>query len=195
MSFANAYTNSIDLLLAKPKEIKFIDMEFDFEINPDHFIEWLRMEKEELTGDYKVDVTSMCEYSCLYVAMLLQDKKLQSVPKIYYGKFGFFEHYWIGYVFNGQEYFIDLTLKQFNADAPKLAITIAMNEGVAGSYSSLSDGEPINEYIEKKEAFRFYTNPSTMIKPVVPEFNFNDDGINKLRRALREMIDNDSVIQ
>ena len=48
--------------------------------------------------------------------------------KIYYGKFGFYEHYWIGYTFKDEEYFIDLTLRQFVNEAPKLSITKAENK-------------------------------------------------------------------
>ena len=31
--------DSFSLLFSKPKEIQFIDMKFDFELSPDHFIE------------------------------------------------------------------------------------------------------------------------------------------------------------
>ncbi|MCC6447955.1 MAG: hypothetical protein IT215_04655 [Chitinophagaceae bacterium] len=64
-----------------------------------------------------------------------------------------------------QEYFIDLTLQQFNPKAPKLSISKASNERVSGSYSSLSEGEPIKGYLERQRAFVFYTNPKTMQKP------------------------------
>ena len=157
--------DSFSLLFSKPKEIQFIDMKFDFELSPDHFIEWLKAEGEEVIGDYKIDVYSMCEYSCLYASMMLSDKQLKGDMKIYYGKFVFWEHYWLGYTFNGQEYFIDLTLQQFNENAPKLAISKAINERVSGSYSSLSEGEPIKDYLERQRAFMFYTNPKTMEKP------------------------------
>lgn len=160
--------NQIDnysLLFSKSKEIEFLDIKFDFDLSPDHFIEWLKAEGETIIDDYKIDVGSMCEYSCLYVSMMLAGKKLQGDLKIYYGKFGFWEHYWLGYIFNGEEYFIDLTLQQFNPNAPKIAISKAMNERVGGSYSSLSEGEPIKEYMERQKAFMFYTNPKTMKRP------------------------------
>ena len=157
--------DSFSLLFSTPKEIEFVDVKFDFELSTDHFIEWLKAEGEEVIGDYKIDVSSMCEYSCLYASMMLSDKELKGDMKIYYGKFGFWEHYWLGYTFNGQEYFIDLTLQQFNQNSPKLAVSKASNERVSGSYSSLSDGEPIKDYLERQRAFMFYTNPKTMEKP------------------------------
>jgi hypothetical protein len=167
-------TSSFDLLFSPPKEIEFLDKKFDFEINPDHFIEWLKKEEQEVTGDYKIDVSTMCEYSCLYVGMMLHDTTLQGEMKIHYGKFGFWEHYWLGYTFEGQEYFIDLTLRQFNQNAPKLAISKAINERVAGCYSSLSEGTSIEEYIQSKRAFEFYTNPKTMEKPIIKKFQHSD---------------------
>jgi len=157
--------DSFSLLFSTPKEIEFVDMKFDFELSTDHFIEWLKAEGEEVIGDYKIDVSSMCEYSCLYASMMLSDKELKGDMKIYYGKFGFWGHYWLGYTINGEEYFIDLTLQQFNQNAPKLAISKASNERVSGNYSSLSDGEPIKNYLERQRAFMFYTNPKTMEKP------------------------------
>jgi hypothetical protein len=157
--------NSFGLLFSEPRHIDFLDLKFDFEISPDHFIEWLKKEGEDIIGDYKTDVSSMCEYSCLYIAMMLSDCKLAGDMKIYYGKFGFWEHYWIGYLYNGEEYFIDLTLQQFNPGAPKLAISKAYNRRESGSYSSLSDGEPIKDYLDRQMAFMFYTNPKTMEQP------------------------------
>jgi hypothetical protein len=154
--------DNFGLLFAQPKQIEFLDIKFDFEISPEHFIEWLKAEGEEVIGDYKIDVTAMCEYSCLYIAMMLSEHKLKGDMKIYYGKFGFWEHYWIGYTYNDQEYFIDLTLQQFNPNAPKFAISKAINERVSGSYSSLSDGMPIKEYLEDIRAFMFYIDPRTI---------------------------------
>lgn len=159
--------NGMDLLFGKPREISFLDIQFDFELSPEHFMKWLELDGEEVTGDYKWDCNSMCEYACLFVAMLFHDKKLKGELKIYYGKFGFWEHYWIGYLIDGQEYFIDLTLKQFIEDAPELAITKATNERVSGSYSYLSDGETLKEYIEQQRAFQFYCDPVTMTKPPI----------------------------
>ena len=164
--------DSISLLFSPPKEIEFLDIKFDFELSADHFIEWLKVEDMEVVGNYKIDVSSMCEYSCLYVFMMLSDAKLKGDMKIYYGKFGFWEHYWLGYTLDNQEYFIDLTLQQFNENAPKIAISKASNERVSGSYSYLSDGEPIQEYLERQEAFKFYTNPKTMQKPCYTQQQF-----------------------
>jgi hypothetical protein len=165
--------SSFDLLFSKPKELNYINKDFDFEISPAKFIEWLKLEGEEVINDYKIDCSSMCEYSCLYIGMLLNNVELKGEMVVYYGKFGFWEHYWIGYKIDGEEYFIDLTLQQFVSDAPKLSITKFSNERVSGSYSSLSDGEPIKDYIERQRAFMFYSNPITMLAPVIYWNRFN----------------------
>ncbi len=159
--------SSFDLLFGKPKEINFLDVSFDFKIDPIHFMEWLKLEGEDLTGEYATDCSSMCEYSCLYIAMMFHDKELKGDMKIYYGNFGFWEHYWIGYLVDGAEYFIDLTLKQFCRHAPKLSITKASNESVAGSYSYLSEGESLKDYVIRQKAFMLYANPITMEKPPI----------------------------
>jgi hypothetical protein len=121
----------------------------------------------DMEDEYYKTVGSACEYSCLYIGMLTYGMKLKNPLKVYYGRVGFFEHYWIGQVIDGQEYFIDLTFQQFNRSAPKLVITKAMNEEVAGGYSYLSEGQDLNEYVKEKKGFKFYTNPHTMIKPEI----------------------------
>jgi len=166
----NIETSSFDLLFKQPARIQYADINFDFKIDTDHFIEWLKIEGEDVTGDYKYNVGSMCEYSCLYIGMLLNGVKLNGDMKIYYGKFGFWEHYWIGYVYEGMEYFIDLTLMQFIDDSPELAISKLSNE--PNGYSFLSDGEPIEDYIKRQRAFDFYTNPKTLIKPLLETPSF-----------------------
>jgi len=154
--------SSFDLLFAPHKKIDYIKKDFDFKINPSHFLRWLKAEGEEvIRGNYKLSVSSMCEYSCLYIAMMLSDKQLQSRPKIYSGNFGFFDHYWIGYVFDGQEYFIDLTLMQFVDDAPKLAISLPINEKTGYRYDE-EFAKPIDEYLMEKRAFQFYIDPRTI---------------------------------
>ena len=152
------------------KELEFLNIKFDFEIDPDHFIQWLGVEFGDISGNYAYDVTSMCEYSVLYMGMMLYGKKLKNIPKIYYGKFGIpnlghWEHYWLGYMWEEKEYFIDLTLKQFLKDAPKLAISEALNDRSTGHYSYLSIGSDINKYVKRQKAFKYYTNPHTMIRP------------------------------
>ena len=122
------------------------NIKFDFSINPKKFIAWLKEIGEDVIGDYKIDVVSMCEFSCLYIAKVLKDKKLKGKLVIHYGSFGFWEHYWIGYIFNNQEYFIDLTLKQFMLNAPCLAISKASKNKHGYSYED--DGEDLYEHFE-----------------------------------------------
>lgn len=173
-----------DLLKQTPIQLEFLNKELEFKLDPKHFVKWLKLEDWDIDPkDYGRTVSSACEYSCLYIGMLTQGLKLKNPLKIYYGGVGFFEHYWIGQVIDGEEYFIDLTLAQFNHDAPRLAITKAMNQEVAGGYHFLSEGKDLNEYVKEKEGFKFYTNPHTMKKPTImdfykntePVFNFNMD--------------------
>ncbi len=168
-----------DLLFSKPKTLKFLRPKLDFKINPNHFIKWLKAEGETIEGVYHQDVSNMCEYSCLYIAMMLDGVKLQNEPLVYYGQFGFWEHYWIGYTFNKKKYFIDLTLCQFNPLAPKLSITESTNERASGCYSYFSEGTPISQYVKYRKGFDFYTNPKTMEPPkykvrTIEEFPIED---------------------
>lgn len=158
--------SSFNRLFEEPKDVKFIDKEFDFSLDPDHFIRW-RVEEAKrdgddfdyVPGDYRHNCGSECEYSCLYTAMMLHDKELESEPVIYCGNFGFWEHYWIGYTYKGQEYFIDLTLMQFLPQSPKLAISLPSND--KNGYNWFEDIEPetISHYLERQGAFGFYIDP------------------------------------
>ena len=152
--------SSFDMLFRPFREIQYENVELDFKLDPAHFLKWLEAEQQDITGDYVQDVSSMCEYSCLYTAMMLAEAKLESVPTIYYGNFGFWEHYWIGYIWKGQEYFVDLTLAQFVKTAPKLAISKAINE--LDGYSHNYPPQSIHDYLKDKRAFEFYVNPKTI---------------------------------
>lgn len=154
--------SSFDMLFHPFRKIQYEDIQFDFNIDPAHFLKWLEAEGEEVTDDYKYNVSKMCEMSCLYIAMLLSNKELESVPVIYYGNFGFWEHFWIGYVWKGQEYFVDLTLAQFKDDAPKLAISKAIKE-LDGYYCDYPPTS-IYDYLKDKRAFQFYINPNSITK-------------------------------
>ena len=160
--------NSFDLLFSEPEKVEYLNKKFDFDIDPDKFMEWLSHEEEDdLTGDYRYDCSSMCEYSCLYISMLLYHKELKGDMRIYSGYFGFWEHYWIGYVIDGVEYFIDLTLKQFISDAPKLAISKRSNTKKGYSFYENIIPTPIKKYVESKKAFDFHYNPVTMEEPPI----------------------------
>jgi hypothetical protein len=156
------FVSNKDLLFGKPAPLKFLRKKFPFKIDSKKFLAWLRAEEQEITGNYSVDVSSMCEYACLYVGMLFHDSPHQF--NMYYGKFGFFEHFWLGYVHEGKEYFVDLTLAQFTK-APRLAITKAVNNRVSGSYSYLSEPTPLKDYVIAQRAFEFYADPVTLVRP------------------------------
>lgn len=152
--------SSYDMLFHPFRKIQYEDIQFDFVIDPDHFLKWLEAEGQDVGSSYKNDVSSMCEYACLYIAMMFYNKELESEPVIYCGNFGFWEHYWIGYVWKGQEYFVDLTLAQFVDDSPKLAISKAINE--LDGYSHNFPPIGIHDYIHGKKAFQYYVNPKNI---------------------------------
>ena len=154
--------SSFDLLFTEPNEITYENVEFDFKLDPDHFIRWLNEEHvdyEYKEGDYAFNVGNECEFSCLYISMLLYGKELESEPIIYSGNFGFWDHFWIGYNWKGQEYFIDLTLKQFVPTSPKLAISKSINEETTYKWYEDIEMETISEYVERQHAFDFYVDP------------------------------------
>lgn len=156
----NLMVSSFDLLFTEHTKMKYVHPKLDFIIDPNKFMNWLELEGEEITGDYKVDCASMCEYGSLYILMLLRDKKLKGNLKMVSGNFGFWGHYWISYVYNGEEYFIDLTLKQFVENAPKLAISKAniVNNGYRNLYYM-----DVEEYLTNIRAEEFYVNPYTQL--------------------------------
>jgi hypothetical protein len=141
-----------------PPPMIFINPKLGFELNPDHFIEWLKMENQEVVGDYETDCAGMCEYSCLYISMLLSETKLKGKLKIIAGNFGFWEHYWMSYTLNEVEYFIDLTLQQFVPDSPKCSISLSEGE-VDNGYRNFFYMD-VKEYLEEKKAFSYYMNPN-----------------------------------
>lgn len=149
------------MLFQEPRKLEFLDKPFDFQLNPDHFIKWLQAEGEDVVGDYRIDVGSMCEYACLYVAMMLHNIDLRGEFRILYGQFVGWSHYWLLYSVDGEDYFIDLTLKQFIDDAPKVAVTRPM-DGSDGYRVFSDEGELLSDYIERQRAFVFYVDPNTI---------------------------------
>jgi len=144
-------------------KLQYLDIELDFSLDPEHFIEWLKTEDDDIHGDYGKDVSTMCKFGCLYIGMLLYNSVLDSELMLHKGTYGIFEHYWIGYRYNGNYYYIDLTLKQFDKSSPKLAI-INASENIFGGYQSL-ESLPLKEWVSEKKGFEFYTNPITMQIP------------------------------
>ena len=166
-AFNEMKNSSFNKLFMPPKEVEFTSPKLDFTLDPDHFVRWLCEEHgsdphsdfDYVEGDYRHNVGNECEFSCLYIAMLLHGKELDSEPVIYCGNFGFWEHYWIGYTYKGIEYFIDLTLMQFLENAPKLAISFPVNADDGYNWLKDIEPQPISEYLEEKRAFQFYKNP------------------------------------
>lgn len=145
---------------------EFITPELDIELNPEHFTKWLQAEAKDTDYDasrsYAENVASMCEYSCLYAAMMLHDKNLKGELTIISGNYGWWEHYWLKYTVNGVEYYLDLTLQQFIEDAPKLSITEAKQNPKGYNYDEEFPGECIKEYVNRKMGFDFYANPKEL---------------------------------
>lgn len=145
---------------------EFIQPELDIKLDPDHFMRWLIEEGDcdvDESRDYAYNVGSMCEYSCLYAAMMLHEVDMEGELRIMCGDFGFWEHYWLVYILDDKVYFLDLTMQQFVADAPKFAVSEESenSRGYNRKYDDLNidDGTCIHEYLERKMAFDFYTDP------------------------------------
>jgi hypothetical protein len=149
-----------------PPLVEFIEPKLDFELNPDHFIKWIKAESKNNdfldapTGEsYAYDVSSMCEYSCLYISMLLSGVDLKGELRLISGNYGFWEHYWMEYTLDDIVYYIDLTLQQFDPTSPKLAISIRKDVPSGYNREFDVDGTSIEEYLEDKRAFKFYVDP------------------------------------
>lgn len=166
MSVEDDFLNEIEKYLNRVSPLTplnkptLVNPKFYFKIKPNHFMKWLKSEGMEVTGNYKEDCSSMCEYACLYISMLLYDKQLEGELKVVCGNYGWWEHYWMKYTVNGVTYFIDLTLKQFISEAPKLSISFEVED--EKGYTSKFDptGQDYKKYVDEKMGFEFYNNPS-----------------------------------
>ena len=161
------YTSSFDRLFAPPTTHEFITPDFGLDIKPGNFVKWLILEHDEISpkDTYAQAVSSMCEFSCLYLAMLFRLTEHETKFKIVCGDYGFWEHYWMEYTHKGEVYIIDLTLQQFVPTAPKLAITKRKYESNGYRVCGEVDyGETIKGYCEHKRAFMFYPHPKQVEK-------------------------------
>lgn len=152
--------SSFDRLFQAPAKIEFINPELDLDINPDHFIKWLELEGELEGTTYKEQCASMCEYSCLYLAMKFFNQPMKGMLRLVCGNFGFWEHWWVEYSVDGKVYIIDLTLQQFVDDAPRLAISEAKYEDNGYRKDQHCDySYSIEDYCADKKAFWYYKHP------------------------------------
>lgn len=120
--------------VVRPKQVI---SQLDFTIDSKDFIEWLKKTGEDVFGDtYSKVVSSMCEYSCLYIAKILEGVKLKGELKFCLGDYSCWEHYWASYTLNGVEYFVDLTLAQFDPQAPEFSIVLSSNSVHKTAYNN-----------------------------------------------------------
>lgn len=167
----------IDLFTPFSK-VEFLKKKFDFVISPSKFIKWLRTVDEDFKeGSYSEMVGSMCEFSCLYISMLLFNKELKGQMYVCFGYFGRWEHYWIEYDFEGKTYLIDLTLQQFYK-SPKLAISLKAKH--ENAYCDDCSRKPLRMYCEQVKAFDFYTNPINMKPAPMQSYDFTKAMNNKV---------------
>lgn len=174
-------SNFFDAMYSTPKDLTFVKPKgFDIFLCPAELVSWLEkageLNESEVKGEYSEAVNSMCEYSCLWVCGKLKEKyqngKLKGELYVCYGKFGFWEHYWIGYKLNGVEYFLDLTLAQFRKDAPRFSVVVGKDaEGVSeyNDFSRVSFDEffgrlkrdwELIESGESKKLMEWFKNPN-----------------------------------
>ena len=160
-------TSSFDRLFTPPPQHDYITPDLGLDINPDNFVKWLMLEHDEISpkDTYAQAVSSMCEFSCLYLAMLFRLSPQEKNFKIVCGNYGFWEHYWMEYTHNGKVYILDLTLKQFQPEAPKLAILERKYQDNGYRVCSEVDyGQTVKGYCDEKRAFMFYPYPKQVEK-------------------------------
>ncbi|MDG1949489.1 MAG: hypothetical protein P8J32_01545 [bacterium] len=138
--------------------------ELGLNIDPQHFMEFLKQEDQDIEGDYEIDCASMCEFACLYIGMMMTGHELPGVFSVAYGSVGLGGHFWVEYTVEGQTYIIDLTLRQFLPEAANL-IVAKQRGSIYHSHDEPGQGQPMTEYLEEVRAFRFYIDPRTMTKP------------------------------
>jgi hypothetical protein len=142
---------------------EFVTPELDINIDINNFLAWLEAEKRDTDfdadKDYAHNVGSMCEFSCLYISMLFRDTELKGDLKVVYGQYGWWEHYWMSYTFEGVEYFLDLTLQQFVKESPKFSISLAKQNAHGYNFDEEYEHQDFREYLEDKRGFMFYANP------------------------------------
>jgi hypothetical protein len=164
--------NFFDTISKPQKALTYVKPNIDIFLCPTEFLSWLEKACEHNGGEYAQAVSSNCEYSCLWICGKLKDKLLQGDMQVCYGKFGFWEHYWISYTYKGREYFLDLTLAQFMKDAPRFAVTLAENsqddttyndiykESASNFFSRLQRDWDLIESGKAKELDEWFKNPN-----------------------------------
>ena len=115
------YASFFEISYSKPIQHEFYDFyetNLPISIDPQSFLDFLAKQGEDITGNYSIDVCSMCEYSCCWI---ISESIKQGFTDLCVcsGNYGYGEHFWISY----KDWFIDLTLAQFIPNAPKLSIT------------------------------------------------------------------------
>lgn len=120
-------TSSFDLLFGERPGMAFYEPESLDIINYlsiRKFLAYLITNREATKADpYHRAVSSMCEYWVWWAYHKLKNKKHSGWIDYISGYFGFWEHHWIRYKYNGESYFVDMTLAQFNPIYPKIAVT------------------------------------------------------------------------
>ncbi len=91
-------------------------------ISPDNFLKHMVKvgELQKITDDYCSDCYSLCRNSISFVIKCLMHTIYEFSFKIVEGTFNGKDHAWIEI----GDYYVDLTLKQFVFNAPKIAVTL-----------------------------------------------------------------------
>jgi hypothetical protein len=162
--------SAFDLLTSKPEKLEFLDIDLGFQLDPRHLLRWLEAahtedeyDSFEITGIYSQDVACECEFSCLYMALLLDDMTFEKEPVIYDGSFGFWDHFWTAFFIDGKEYFVDMTLAQFMPEAPKVAITEARKYEKAYRWHDEIFPKTFSHYLEYVHAYDRFPEPIDIV--------------------------------
>ena len=178
-------SNFFDVISKPQKQLEYVKSNLDFLLCPSEFLEWLKKADEHNEGEYAEAVSSNCEYSCLWICGKLINKNLKGDMQVCYGKFGFWEHYWISYTLEGIEYYLDLTLAQFVNDAPRFAVTLAEDSQADTTYNDVYK-TPMKEYFDsqKRDWDLIVSGEVLRMKESMSNINPFDDQVNKLAKSL-----------
>ncbi len=131
-------------------------------LEPQKFLEDMlaRGEIGEITGDYARDSSLLCENSVAWALLKMREyPEIYARMKVAYGSFyspGLpirMEHYWLVLTTReGQDYYVDLTLKQFIREAPELAVMKAhSDETTYEVWGIVSPKEYIEDLYERSQ--------------------------------------------
>jgi len=161
--------SAMDAMFRQSVPPDFIELD-EFKNLATDFIAWLDLEDRDVSEEYYRLVGSECEHFCLFFLMKYGGEGYH----VRLGDYNGAEHYWI--VRDSDGLVIDGTLQQFDYNVPQICLSYPVNR--KDGYSWRDYDESGVEYLNRNEAFDFYTHPLTGFQPekkkIVDEFVANN---------------------